>query len=114
MRLFGCGGLRTVAAVFHSAWCAFWCAFVQGAGEVFFPHLEVMGLGDFLGVPDPLADDLNGERVCQFRLTGRAKILEDTGPRRKACSRDQLLELSAQVGLVAPVLGDDVPLALDC
>ena len=72
----------------------------RGACKMVLSDLEVMPLRYGLTVADPLANDLDRERLGQFRFTGGAKILEKLRPRLQP-GADDPCEVGSQVRRVA-------------
>ena len=77
-------------------------------GEVVLGHLEVVLRSDRLGVPDPLADNLDRELVGKFRLPRAAKVLEQLGLGLHSGSPDDPQQLRSQVRSRFPVSSDNI------
>jgi hypothetical protein len=43
-------------------------------------HLQVVPAGDIRAVANPLADDVDGKFVGEFRLTGCPEVVEEAWP----------------------------------
>ena len=79
----------------------------RGFGEVFVSRVQVVLGRDRLRIAEPLADDVFGELIGQFRLAGGSQVVERLVPRCESCTSHDAVELSPHVLSRVPIPGDD-------
>ena len=81
---------------------------VGGPLEVVVRHLEVVFFRHRIGVADPIADDVDGPVLCEFRLARRPQVVEQLRPPLLPGSPQDATHLRPQVGSLGPMSLDDV------
>ncbi|MGA2582573.1 MAG: hypothetical protein ABSG31_04785 [Tepidisphaeraceae bacterium] len=76
--------------------------------EMLIGNLQVMVLCDFQTVADPLANNVCGELLAQFRLASRPQVVERLRPRDQSRLADDAMQLRSQIAIRLPVSRDNV------
>ena len=70
--------------------------------------LQIVGLGDSLGISEPRANDMGRKCLGKLGLTARPQIVEKLRPRLDASPTDYPFEMCPQILFAVPVSRNDM------